>query len=379
MIVAAGRSSRFGGGSKVFYSIGGKPCVQWSVEAYAASLSVSQLIVVGQQPDRDSLLSIANSHCSGKAVCFAEGGSERQDSVAAGLSQLRADAELVSIHDAARPGVTPELIERVCERARAVGAAIAGVQSKDTLKEVGPDSRVRSTLDRSSIWQIATPQIFRRDLILAAYDAASRAGFRATDDAALVERLGQEVEVVEANEQIRKLTTKADAQALEAALGRGRTRIGFGYDVHRTEASRELWLGGVLFPEGPGLDGHSDADVVCHAAADAVLGAAACGDIGRLFPNTDERYRNIRSTLLLRAAADQVGQSGWKVTNIDITLIAERPKIAGRVNDMRRAIAEALGVGVDRVSMKATTAEGAGPTGEGLTMEAHAVALLEKA
>lgn len=376
IIVAAGSSTRFGAPGKVFEPLLGQPVLEWSLAAHDACPFVGTIVVVGQPSDEARVREACGRALSRAQWLFAPGGSERQESVANGLAAAGPDAELISIHDAARPGVTPGIIAAVAGKAREEGAAVAAVRAKDTIKECDERGAVLRTLDRSRLWQIATPQAFCADVIREAHAAAAREGIAATDDAALVERLGWTVVVVEAEETIAKITTPRDMAALSGMLGRQGARVGFGYDIHATSAERKLFLGGVEFPEGPGLAGHSDADVICHAAADALLGAAGLGDIGRHFPNTDERYAGVSSLVLLQETARILGEAGFRIVNVDVTLIAERPKIAGRVDEMRARMGAALGVSSDCLSVKATTAEKQGPAGRGECMEAHAVALV---
>ena len=370
IIVAAGQSTRFGQPGKVFQMLGEQTVLEWSIRAFAGYPHTTEIIIVGQPEDHRKILAIAEEAGRGLPIKVACGGRDRQGSVANGLA-LAAEVELISVHDAARPGVTSDLIARVVRKACEVGAAVAATPAKDTIKQCSSEGTVEQTLDRSRLWQIATPQVFRTELLR---EAHQRPAGSVTDDAGLIEAMGLPVAVVQADEKIAKITTQNDLKALQAMLGKMVTRVGFGYDIHQTDASRELWLGGVLFPEGPGLVGHSDADVICHAAADALLGAVALGDIGRHFPNTDPVYEGISSLKLLTAVAEKIREAGAMVVNVDITLIAERPKIVSRVDEMREKIANALGLDISGVSVKATTAESIGPAGKGECMEAHAVA-----
>lgn len=375
IIVAAGSSTRFGSPGKVFAPLLGRPVLEWSLAAHNACPLVSRIVVVGQPEYEEALGEMCRRVIRRAAWSFAAGGAERQESVTNGLASLtKGESDIVSIHDAARPGVTADLIGRVALAAREHGAAVAAVRAKDTIKECDSQGIVRRTLDRSCLWQTATPQAFHAALIREAHDRAARDGVSATDDAALVERMGRPVVVVEAEETIAKITSKQDLAALGGMLGGSEMRVGFGYDIHATDPGRKLVLGGVEFPEGPGLAGHSDADVVCHAAADALLGAAALGDIGRHFPNTDARYAGASSLLLLQETARLVSGAGYEIVNLDVTLIAERPRIAGRVEEMRARMASSLSVDTGSISVKATTAEKQGPAGRGECMEAHAVA-----
>lgn len=375
VIVAAGASTRYGTPGKVFQPLLGRPVLEWSLAAHAKCPLVAEIVLAGRREDFQTILSIARRVAGDIPFKVVEGGSNRQESVRNGILALGA-CDIISVHDAARPGVTAELIERVALAAASDGAAIAALPAKDTIKVAGHGGVVEQTIPREKVWQAATPQMARREIFLRAHASEVFGETAATDDAGLFEAQGLAVSVVEAAPSILKLTTPDDLLALEALLGGGKMRVGFGYDIHRTDPARPLYLGGVHFPEGPGLDGHSDADVVLHAAADAILGAAALGDIGKLFPNTDPAYKGISSLKLLASVNQALQDAGFRVENLDITLIAERPKIAGRTHEMRQAIAEALGVDVSRVSVKATTAEQTGPAGRGECMEAHAVACI---
>lgn len=374
IIVAAGSSTRFGSPGKVLYPLLGRPVLDWSLRAHAACAMVGEVIIVGQPADTNRISHLASGTLKGLPWRFVTGGKDRQASVARGLSAAGERFELTSIHDAARPGVTPDLIMAVAARALETGAALAGVPARDTIKSATREGVVRRTLERRRLWHAATPQIFRTHVIYDAYEKAAGEGVSATDDAGLVERMEYPVAMVPADESILKITTRTDLAALEGMLGSGPPRVGFGYDIHRTNPERPLVLGGVLFPEGPGLEGHSDADVVCHAAADALLGAAALGDIGRHFPNTDPAYSGVSSIKLLQEVRSILADAGFSALNLDITLIAERPKIAPKAEEMRGRMAAALRLDIDRVSIKATTAEATGPAGRGECMEAHAVA-----
>ncbi|HEX9049183.1 MAG TPA: 2-C-methyl-D-erythritol 2,4-cyclodiphosphate synthase, partial [Anaeromyxobacter sp.] len=287
-------------------------------------------------------------------------------------------AGIVLVHDAARPFATAELAARVAEAAARDGAALAAVPVTDTVKRAAPGGegapRVAGTLDRRTLWLAQTPQGFRRDLLLRAYAAAGAAASAATDECALVEAIGAPVTLVPGEPGNFKITGADDVERARAAL-EAPFATGVGYDTHRFAAGRRLVLGGVEF-EGDGLLGHSDADVCAHAIGDAILGAAGLGDLGRHFPDTDPRWKDVSSLALLREIARQAAERGWRVGNCDVTLAARRPKIAPRAEEMRARLAEALGVGPARVNVKATTGEGMGFVGREEGIAAHAVALL---
>jgi 2-C-methyl-D-erythritol 4-phosphate cytidylyltransferase/2-C-methyl-D-erythritol 2,4-cyclodiphosphate synthase len=288
-------------------------------------------------------------------------------------------AAVVLVHDAARPFATADLAARVADAAARDGAALAAVRVTDTVKRGAGEAppRVAETLDRRTLWLAQTPQGFRRDLLLRAYDAAGAAASEATDECALVERLGAPVTLVPGEPGNFKITGPEDLARARAALD-APVAMGVGYDTHRFAAGRRLVLGGVEF-EGDGLLGHSDADVCAHAIGDAILGAAGLGDLGRHFPDTDPRWKGVSSLVLLREIARLAGERGWRVGNCDVTLAAKRPKIAPRAEEMRARLAEALGVPPAQVNVKATTGEGMGFVGREEGIAAHAVALLVRA
>jgi 2-C-methyl-D-erythritol 4-phosphate cytidylyltransferase/2-C-methyl-D-erythritol 2,4-cyclodiphosphate synthase len=311
-----------------------------------------------------------------KPIVVVEGGARRQDSVAAAFARVPGGADIIVIHDAARPLVSGDLIERTVRAAMEDGAAVAAVRATDTVKRGGADGRVIETLPREHVYLAQTPQAFRvgvlRDALAIATDA--------TDEATLAERAGHRVRLVEGEPSNLKITTPGDLSAAERAIGGGAPgiRIGQGYDLHRLVQGRPLVLGGVTIPFDLGLMGHSDADIVCHAVTDALLGAAGLGDIGRHFPDTDPRWKGADSVALLAAACGLVRDAGYAVVNVDVTVIAERPKLAPHAAAMRANLASALGCAVEQVSVKAKTNEGVESMGAGASMAAHAVALIAR-
>jgi len=262
---------------------------------------------------------------------------------------------------------------------RDCSAAIAALQSRDTVKRVDATGAITGTIPRETIYLAQTPQGFRRD-VLAQAIAAARSGVEATDEAALAERAGYRVHVVEGDPGNVKVTTADDLAAARARMATekpARTgRAGTGYDLHRLVEGRPLVIGGVTIPFDKGPLGHSDGDVVCHAATDALLGAAGLGDIGRHFPDTDPRWKGADSVALLAAAVAMVRDAGHEVGNLDVTVVLERPKIKDHIDAMRARVAQACGVDVSRVSVKGKTNEGVDAIGRGDAIAAHAVALI---
>jgi len=382
VIVAAGRGTRFGGTlPKVFAPLGGVPLLRWSALAYRDCPKVGEIVVVAP-PDQ---VERAQQLCADITTLreIVPGGEERPESVMAGLRALAAEPpEIVCVHDGARPLVDRGTIERSIAACREHGAAIAGVPATDTLKRVDSHERITATPVRAGLRHAQTPQTFRYDLLVAAYEQARREGLDVTDDASLVERMGHPVVVSEGHPDNIKITTPEDLARAEWLLARregragGATRVGSGLDVHALVSGRPLVLGGVEVPSELGLAGHSDADVLLHAIADALLGAVALGDIGRHFPDTDPQYEGADSAELLRQVVALLAEQGWRPLNVDATVVCERPKLAPHIPAMCERTAAALGLPVEAVSIKATTTEGLGFTGRSAGIAAQAVALV---
>ncbi len=376
-IVAAGGSGVRAGVAKQWLVLGGETVVRRAARALAACPAVDEVILV--VPPGEEARGAAELAGLGRPSRAVAGGSARADSVRNGLAAAEG-CPVVLVHDAARPFATPDLAGRVAEAAARDGAALAALPVTDTVKrsrpagEGEPLARVAETLDRRTLWLAQTPQGFRRDLLLRAYEAAGAAASQATDECSLVERLGAPVTLVPGEPGNYKLTGPADLERARAAM-EAPVAMGVGYDTHRFAAGRRLVLGGVEF-EGDGLLGHSDADVCAHAIGDAILGAAGLGDLGRHFPDTDPRWKGVSSLVLLREIARLARERGWAIGNADVTLAAKRPKIAPRAEEMRARLAEALGIAPGQVNVKATTGEGMGFVGREEGIAAHAVALL---
>jgi 2-C-methyl-D-erythritol 2,4-cyclodiphosphate synthase/2-C-methyl-D-erythritol 4-phosphate cytidylyltransferase len=427
LIMAAGNGSRFGAKSpKQFLDVEGESMILRAAKTFDECEYVDGIWAVAssdRRADANAALCVLEKY-RGAAV----GGDTRQESVRLGLRAAAgtpdtentegADRAVVLIHDAARPFVTSDVIERVLEGVAVTGAAIACVPVTDTIYAANGKPGSGSTLlladapDRDLLWSVQTPQGFDFDMILRAHEAASSDGFEATDDGA-VARLygyaagdapdgsrGADVLIVEGDYVNRKITLQGDidmspdtpgveypdpdaSAAGRSGLGeyggeRPGDRVGIGFDVHAfaPAGERALVLGGVTIPYDRGLEGHSDADVLTHSLMDAMLGALALGDIGFYFPETDDRYRGISSMKLLEDVRDMIGLEGYIVYNADMTIVAEKPRMAGYVNEIRDNIAEALGVDRDRIGVKATTTEMLGFTGREEGIGAQAIVRL---
>jgi 2-C-methyl-D-erythritol 4-phosphate cytidylyltransferase/2-C-methyl-D-erythritol 2,4-cyclodiphosphate synthase len=375
VVVAGGRGVRAGGSTpKQFLELAGRSVLQRSAEALAAHPDVQDLVVVLPEAwvDRGAeLVGKLRVPCR----CVA-GGARRQDSVRAGFAAIDARADVVLVHDAARPFVTPEVIDRVIAAASTTGAAIPCVPVTDTVKRAddrGAERVVLKTVPREALWLTQTPQGFRRDVLARA--VADGAGeVEATDEARLVELAGGSVAIVDGDRRNTKLTTAEDIE--EAQQRMSEWRVGTGYDLHQLVGGRPLVLAGVVVPSHKGPLGHSDGDVVCHALTDAILGAVGAGDIGQMFPNTDPQWKNAPGLDLLSRALARVHEAGWRVVNADVTVILEMPKLSPHVADIRLRLAECLGVQVDAVSVKGKTNEGVDAVGRGEAIASHAVVML---
>lgn len=375
VLLAGGSGSRMGADrNKVLLSLCGVPVIARSALAFAPL--VQQLIVVCRPGDEQAISTALKSvHIQAKLV---PGGETRQDSVWNGLSALSEDCDYVLIHDGARCLVDAATIRRSMEAAENTGASVAAVPLVDTVKQVDAQEQVVSTPDRAALRAVQTPQGFQTQLIRRAHLLARTTGFVGTDDASLVERLGHPVQLVLGDRRNIKLTTPEDMLMAETLLNSSQPalRVGQGYDVHQLVAGRKLVLCGVEVPHSLGLLGHSDADVALHALMDAMLGAAALGDIGQHFPDTDERYRGISSLVLLAHVMDLLKAHCLRVVNCDVTIVAQRPKLLPYVPQMRENVAKALNLPLDCVNVKATTTEHLGFEGEEKGISAQAVCLL---
>ena len=372
-ILAAGGSGLRAGAAKQWMALGGESVLRRAARLLAECPAVDEIVAV--VPAGEEARGEAEVAALGKPARAVAGGAERADSVRNGLAALGRCA-VVLVHDAARPFASVDLVARVAEAAARDGAALAATAAVDTVKRAaaGEPARVAETLDRRAIWLAQTPQGFRREVLERAYAAAGAAASAATDDAALVERLGLPVTLVPGEPGNFKITGPEDLDRARALL-EAPVAMGVGYDTHAFAPGRRLVLGGVEF-EGDGLLGHSDADVCAHAIGDAILGAAGLGDLGTHFPDADPRWKGVSSLLLLREIARLAAERRFRVGNCDVTLAARRPRIAPRAAEMRARLAEALGVSPERVNVKATTGEGMGFVGRGEGIAAHAVALL---
>ncbi|MDR3687931.1 MAG: 2-C-methyl-D-erythritol 4-phosphate cytidylyltransferase [Fimbriimonas sp.] len=365
-ILAAGRGTRFGS-DKTTEILGAKPVWRWSLDAFLEHPDVDSVLLICS-PDRVEYMATQ----VGERVRVIAGGATRQASSRAAV-EASPNADIILIHDAARPFVTQRIISETVSAIERKGAAGVAVKVIDTIKEVGPNT-IR-TLNRDELIAMQTPQGARREILDRAHKGAKA---DVTDEMSLFEGIGVHPEIVEGDPNNFKITTPADLERARAALQYAESRTGIGYDIHpfSDDPARDLFLGGIHFPDHRGLEGHSDADVLLHAACDALLGAAGLGDIGEHFPNTDPEWKGCRSTVFLAKCAELVRVAGWSIVNLDVTVIAETPKIMERAPEIRSVIASGLKIDDSRVSVKATTNERLGAIGRGEGIAAMAIATI---
>lgn len=385
IVVAAGSGKRFGSDMpKQYLMLNGAPVIRHCVQTFNEHPGIDFVQPVIRMSDHEDITDALRGLDYLPAV---EGGEERQDSVRNGLTALVGlKPDKVLIHDGARPFVDPDMIDRVLAALETSSAVIPAVPVVDTLKRTDPDLAVVDTVSRTNLWRAQTPQGFGfLDLSKAHVQAV---GHALTDDAAVMEAAGHKVQIVPGDENTIKVTSPEDLARLEAIMDsttlpqtrtvRPQFRVGSGYDVHRSEPGKEIILGGVTIPSDISLMGHSDADVALHAITDAILGAVANGDIGSHFPPSDERWRGASSDQFLVHACALMAEAGFGLSNIDLTIICERPKIGPHRDAIRASIAEIVDIEIDMISVKATTTERLGFTGRGEGIAADATVLVQR-
>lgn len=372
IIVAAGRGQRAGGETpKQRQQLAGKPVFGWSVDAFSAHPAVNTCVLV-VPPGEEALF----SYVRGDSVNIIAGGATRTDSVKAGLQAAAlSDDDLVMIHDAARPGLTQDMISRLIDAMSAADAAAPALAVADALKR--RKGETLSAVDRADLYRVQTPQVFRAGMIRAALARASDL----VDDLAAIEAMNGSIALIEGSETLAKITYPDDLKRLEKVLmpTPAAPRLGTGFDVHAFEPGDGVTLCGVKIPHDQKLSGHSDADVAWHALTDAILGAAALGDIGDHFPPSDPQWKGADSAIFLEHAVKLAADAGWALTSCDLTVICEAPKVKPHRDAMRQRTAEVTGLSPNAVSVKATTTEGLGFTGRGEGIAAQASAVLSPA
>ncbi|HEU5179638.1 MAG TPA: 2-C-methyl-D-erythritol 4-phosphate cytidylyltransferase [Candidatus Polarisedimenticolia bacterium] len=381
ILVAAGRGVRAGAGEpKQFRSLGGVPLLARTVLPFVHCEAIARLVLVVPNPE-DARRRLSDHLPAGAPVDYVQGGDTRQQSSAAGLAAA-GNFPIVLVHDGARPFVDEPLIRRVLEEARRSGAAVPLVPVSETLRRVDSEGASLGTVRREEFALAQTPQGFRKEVLERALRWALESGFEGTDEAELVEKSGQKVTRVEGSAANIKITTPEDLARARRLLDEGPAsdglRVGIGYDIHALVSGRELILGGVKVPHPFGPAAHSDGDLICHAATDALLGAAGLPDIGQLFPDTDPEWKSASSLRLLEEAASRVRGAGYRLVNLDLVLVAEEPRLVPHLPAIRTNLARALHCSEERIGVKGKRGEGIGFAGRREGMAAQAVVLLAR-
>ncbi len=359
LIPAAGSGSRTKlNENKIFFKLDNESIIEKTVKAFLNHNRVDNVCIICAEKDEEKLKSIFLDK-----VQYVRGGKTRGESVLNGLNAIKDKYDTVLVHDGARPFVTKDIIDRVIDNIKSMQGAIAGVKVTDTIKQTDENAVVLSTPERSKLWAAQTPQGFLTNELISAYE---KAGTEMTDDGAVFEFAGNSVKMVEGAYSNKKITTEDDVKMSKSYL------VGIGYDVHALCEGRPLIIGGVNIPYERGLKGHSDADVLLHAIMDALLGAAGLGDIGRHFPDTDEKYKGIDSMLLFKHVISLLKEQGFEVNNISAIVVAQKPKLKPYIEEMNKNIAENAGIELSKVNVAATTTEKLGFEGreEGISAQA---------
>jgi 2-C-methyl-D-erythritol 4-phosphate cytidylyltransferase/2-C-methyl-D-erythritol 2,4-cyclodiphosphate synthase len=389
VIAAGGTGTRMNSSvPKQFIEISGKPILIHTIESLSSIKELTQIVIAlppEHIPDAEAILRKQQMQIEIRCV---PGGPNRQESVRQGVAHTQQNADVIMVHDAVRPLCERDVMVRVLESAWKKGAAVPGLPATETIQRVSRRGRVLSTPPREELYAIQTPQAFRAGILKSALERAHDAGFLGTDESSVVRWAGHPVVVVPGSPNNIKITRPLDLDIAGlliserarkedwAGMSESRLRIGQGIDYHRLVEGRKLILGGVEIPFEKGLEGHSDADALSHAICDALLGAAGLGDIGQHFPDTDPSNRGRSSLDFLREVKAKVEAAGWRVRNVDATLLVQRPRLAPHIPVMRKNIAESLGLSTAEVNIKATTTEGLNAEGRGEGISAQAISLL---
>ncbi|WDV45445.1 2-C-methyl-D-erythritol 4-phosphate cytidylyltransferase [Clostridiaceae bacterium M8S5] len=388
IIVAAGSGKRMKSNtSKQFMMVEKKPMLAYTIEKFQKCKYIDEIILVLKQEDievtKENIIKKYNLQKVKKIVI---GGKERYNSVHEGLKNVNKNCDIVLIHDGARPNVSQEIILRGIMGVIKYKACVIGVPVIDTIKTVDENDKILQTPPRKQLWKAQTPQCFDYNLIMNAYNKALKEDIEFTDDSLLLEKLGYKVKMVIGDYNNIKVTVPRDLNILKVLNNEDdyekkeecQMRVGMGYDVHKLVEGRKLILGGVEIEHTKGLLGHSDADVLVHALMDSILGALALGDIGKHFPDTEGEYKDISSMKLLSRVYDLMTGSAYEVVNIDCTISAQKPKLAGYIDAMRENIAKVLNINIDKINIKATTTEKLGFEGREEGISVQSICMLRK-
>ncbi len=387
IVVAGGSSIRMEGVDKIFADLGGAPVLAYCLDVFQCSDAVATVVVVLAEHNLGLGRDLIDSRGFDKVSSIVTGGARRQDSVRLGLEAMAKAGplpSLVAVHDGPRPFIDEAMIQRALAAVGETGASVPAIPVTDTIKQVDEVGAVTGTPDRSSLRAVQTPQIFKTDLLVAAHAAISE---DVTDDAMLIERNGGAVTVFEGSPDNVKITTPdhltmargiLTARDIRPAGGSAddALRWGTGFDGHALVAGGGLRLGGIDVPFGMRLEGHSDGDVLLHAIASAILGAAGLGDLGTHFPSSSPEWTGADSRIIVRKAAEMAAATGWVIDYLDATIVAQRPRLGPYLVEMASGIAETLDIDPDRVSVKATSTDHVGAIGQGEGIAAQAVATL---
>ena len=380
VLAAGGSGTRMNAGdNKIFLDAGGKSVLLRSMHLFDGL--IDRMVVVCRPEDESRIREIISGSGVSYSVSTAYGGDTRQHSVLNGLKSLDAGPDdIVLIHDAARCMTPRDVILQILDSCERSGSGVAAIPAVNTMKYADSEMNVLRTADRKDLYEVQTPQGFRYGLLLRSYMKADSDGFTATDDASVVEHAGYRVLLVRGSKKNIKVTEKEDLVMINALLHGDipMYRIGMGYDVHRLTEGRKLILCGIEIPHSLGLLGHSDADVALHALMDAMLGAAALGDIGQHFPDTSDKFKGISSLLLLKEVIRMIRNAGYEFVNADITIAAQKPKLAPYIHDMIQKTSTVLSCDPGQINIKATTTEKLGFEGREEGISAQAVCFLRK-
>lgn len=375
ILLAAGKGRRLGGENKALLKFRGRSFIEYQLDIFSKFTGLNNIVITYHPSNKQEIEDSIKGHQLYKKVSLIRGGSERAYSVYNALLSLKiSNSEIVVIHDVARPNITEELINRGIETAKKYGSAIPAIPLVDTIKLINR-GRIINTIPRDGVYQIQTPQIFNRDLISYAYFmwSKNKGRFVPTDDSSLLENIGISPRIYEGNRENIKITYREDMDMINQPA---QFRIGYGYDIHRLKRGGKLFLGGVIIEIGISAIAHSDGDALIHSICDALLGAAGLRDIGYYFPNSDDRFKGISSLSILKETYNIISQKGFKVVNIDSTIVLERPKIGKFIPDMKNNIAKILNINNSAIGIKATTPEKTGEIGKGKAFASYSIALL---
>lgn len=370
VVIVAGGSGRRMGRPKQMLPLGGKPVLVRTIQAFQQVPGVQQIVVVTPEANRPEVLKYI------REVDFVDPGDTRLESVKNGFARVNKTAQTVAVHDGARPLVNPKHIADCLQAAQTYGAAVLAVPVKDTVK-VADDDFVARTLERSTLWAAQTPQSYRREVLA---EALEKFGHEtdATDESQLVEKLGVKVRLVPSDYTNNKITTPEDLIFAEALVDKQVIyRTGFGFDLHRLEPGRKLFIGGAEIEHTKGFLGHSDGDVVLHALCDALLGAVCEGEIGILFPPTDPSIKGICSVEIAKKVLEVLRRRGAEIEHLDATLVTEEPKIKPHYEKIRQSLSKVFEIPLEKISFKSKSHEKVGEIGRGEAAMCHAVATVK--